>query len=113
MAVHINMQRRVLMSNVRRVYVEKKAEFGVDAKELRHEVRHYLGISGVTGIRVLIRYDAENISDNTFEQACKGVFAEPPVDLLYKEEFPVNPGDRIFSVEYLPGQFDQRADPAE
>ena len=54
------------MSNVRRVYVEKKAEFGVDAKELRHEVRHYLGISGVTGIRVLIRYDAENISDNTF-----------------------------------------------
>lgn len=113
MAVHINMQRRVLMSNVRRVYVEKKAEFGVDAKELRHEVRHYLGISGVTGIRVLIRYDAENISDNTFEQACKGVFAEPPVDLLYKEEFPVNPGDRIFSVEYLPGQFDQRADSAE
>ena len=101
------------MSNVRRVYVEKKAEFGVDAKELRHEVRHYLGISGVTGIRVLIRYDAENISDNTFEQACKGVFAEPPVDLLYKEEFPVNPGDRIFSVEYLPGQFDQRADSAE
>ena len=113
MAVHINMQRRVLMSNVRRVYVEKKAEFGVDAKELRHEVPHYLGISGVTGIRVLIRYDAENISDNTFEQACKGVFAEPPVDLLYKEEFPVNPGDRIFSVEYLPGQFDQRADSAE
>lgn len=113
MAVHINMQRRVLMSNVRRVYVEKKAEFGVDAKELRHEVRHYLGISGVTGIRVLIRYDAENISDNTFEQACKGVFAEPPVDLLYKEEFPVNPEDRIFSVEYLPGQFDQRADSAE
>ena len=101
------------MSNVKRVYVEKKAEFGVTAKELRHEVRHYLGISGVTGIRVLIRYDAENISDETFEQACRGVFAEPPVDILYKEEFPMDPGNRAFSVEFLPGQFDQRADSAE
>ena len=101
------------MSNVKRVYVEKKAEFGVTAKELRHEVRHYLGISGVTGIRVLIRYDAENISEDTFEQACRGVFAEPPVDILYKEEFPMREGDRAFSVEFLPGQFDQRADSAE
>lgn len=101
------------MSNVKRVYVEKKAEFGVTAKELRHEVRHYLGISGVTGIRVLIRYDAENISDETFEQACRGVFAEPPVDVLYKEKFPMDPGNRAFSVEFLPGQFDQRADSAE
>ncbi len=101
------------MSNVKRVYVEKKAEFGVTAKELRHEVRHYLGISGVTGIRVLIRYDAENISDETFEQACRGVFAEPPVDILYKEEFSMDPGNRAFSVEFLPGQFDQRADSAE
>lgn len=101
------------MSNVERVYVEKKAEFGVTAKELRHEVRHYLGISGVTGIRVLIRYDAENISEETFERACKGVFAEPPVDILYKEKFPMDPGNRAFSVEFLPGQFDQRADSAE
>ena len=101
------------MSNVKRVYVEKKAEFGVTAKELRHEVRHYLGISGVTGIRVLIRYDAENISEETFERACKGVFAEPPVDILYKEKFPMDPGNRAFSVEFLPGQFDQRADSAE
>lgn len=101
------------MSNVKRVYVEKKAEFGVTAKELRHEVRHYLGISGVTGIRVLIRYDAENISEETFERACKGVFAEPPVDILYKEKFPMDSGNRAFSVEFLPGQFDQRADSAE
>ncbi len=101
------------MSNVKRVYVEKKAEFGVAAKELRHEVRHYLGIGGVTGIRVLIRYDAENISEETFERACKGVFAEPPVDILYKEKFPMDPGNRAFSVEFLPGQFDQRADSAE
>ena len=101
------------MSNVKRVYVEKKPEFGVTAKELRHELRHYLGITGVSGVRVLIRYDVENITDETFEQACRGVFAEPPVDILYREEFPVNSGDRTFSVEFLPGQFDQRADSAE
>ena len=101
------------MSNVKRVYVEKKPEFGVTAKELRHELRHYLGITGVSGVRVLIRYDVENITDETFEQACRGVFAEPPVDILYREKFPVNSGDRTFSVEFLPGQFDQRADSAE
>ncbi len=101
------------MSSVRRVFVEKKPAFAVAAKELRHEIRHYLGIQDVTGVRVLIRYDVENISDETFEKACSGVFAEPPVDILYKEEFAVNEGDRSFSVEYLPGQFDQRADSAE
>ena len=101
------------MSNVKRVYVEKKPEFGVTGKELRHELRHYLGITGVSGVRVLIRYDVENITDETFEQACRGVFAEPPVDILYREEFPANSGDRTFSVEFLPGQFDQRADSAE
>lgn len=84
------------MSNVKRVYVEKKADFAVQAKELRHEIRHYLGIQTVTGVRVLIRYDVENVSDETFERACEGVFAEPPVDLLYKEEFPAGEGDRIF-----------------
>lgn len=106
-------QRREPMSNVKRVYVEKKPEFAVAAKELRHEIRHYLGITDVTGVRVLIRYDAENISEETFKKACRGVFAEPPVDILYEETFPVNEGDRAFSVEFLPGQFDQRADSAE
>ena len=101
------------MSNVRRVYVEKKADFAVQAKELRHEIRHYLGIMAVSGVRVLIRYDVENVSDETFKKACNGVFAEPPVDLLYLESFPKNESDRVFSVEFLPGQFDQRADSAE
>ena len=112
--LHANfIQRREPMSNVKRVYVEKKPEFAVAAKELRHEIRHYLGITDVTGVRVLIRYDAENISEETFRKACRGVFAEPPVDILYEETFPVNEGDRAFSVEFLPGQFDQRADSAE
>ncbi len=100
------------MSRVRRVYVEKKSEFAGAAKDLRHEIRHYMGISKVTGVRVLIRYDVENISDEVFQKACRVVFAEPPVDTLYEEEFPVAENARVFSVEYLPGQFDQRADSA-
>ncbi len=101
------------MSNVKRVYVEKKSEFAVQAKELKHEIRSYLGIQTVTGVRVLIRYDVENLSDDTFEKACGGIFAEPPVDVLYRECFPFSENDHIFSVEYLPGQFDQSADSAE
>ena len=100
------------MSNVRRVYVEKKSAFAVKAKELKHEIKHYLGISTVTAVRELIRYDVENISDEVFEKACKTVFAEPPVDDLYLEKFDVAEGARVFSVEFLPGQFDQRADSA-
>ena len=101
------------MSNVKRVYVEKKADFAVQAKELRHEIKHYLGVPDVTGVRVLIRYDIENVSDETFEKACHGVFAEAPVDILYNETFPMKENETAFSVESLPGQFDQRADSAE
>mgnify|MGYP004455469601 FL=1 len=100
------------MSNVRRVYVEKKPAYAVQAKELKHEISSYLGIKSATNVRVLIRYDVENISDEVFEKACRAVFAEPPVDDLYLEKFEAAEGARIFSVEYLPGQFDQRADSA-
>ena len=98
---------------VRRVYVEKKQEFAVRAKELRHEIRHYLHIEGVTGVRVFNRYDVENISDEVYEAALKTVFAEPPVDDIYPEKLPEAADAHIFSVEYLPGQYDQRADSAE
>lgn len=100
------------MSGVKRVYAEKKQAFAVQAKALQHEIKSYLGIRGVTNVRVLIRYDIENLSDETFERACNGVFAEPPVDTLYKEMFPMKENEQVFSVEYLPGQFDQRADSA-
>lgn len=92
------------MSNVKRVYVEKKADFAIQAKELRHEIKHYLGVPDVTGVRVLIRYDIENVSDETFEKACHGVFAEAPVDILYNETFPMKENETAFSVESLPGQ---------
>ena len=100
------------MSNVRRVYVEKKPSFAVKAKELKHEISSYLGIKTVTNVRELIRYDVENISDDVFEKPCHTVFAEPPVDDLYLEKFEAADGAHVFSVEFLPGQFDQRADSA-
>ena len=100
------------MSNVRRVYVEKKGSYDVQQKALAHEIRNYLGIKDVEYVHILNRYDVENVSDETFERACNGIFAEPPVDVLWKEEAPVGSGDSLFSVEFLPGQFDQRADSA-
>ncbi len=100
------------MGNVKRIYVEKKKDFAVKATELKEELKNYLGMQGIDEVRVLIRYDVENISEEIFEAACRSVFSEPPVDMLYLEEFPKNDSDRVFGVEYLPGQFDQRADSA-
>lgn len=99
------------MGNVRRIYVEKKKPYAVKAGELYEEIGSFLGI-GIEGVRVFIRYDVENISDEVFEKACKTVFSEPPVDDLYYESIASCGKGRVFSVEFLPGQFDQRADSA-
>ena len=99
------------MGNVRRIYVEKKEPFAVKAKELNEELKNYLGVRS-EGVRMFIRYDVENISEEIFEKACRTVFSEPPVDNLYHETIEVPAGARVFSVEFLPGQFDQRADSA-
>lgn len=100
------------MSKVRRVYVEKKPDYAVKAKELYNELTDYLDLK-IESVRVLVRYDAENVSDATYDKALKTVFSEPPVDYVYENTFPYDKGDRVFSVEALPGQFDQRADSAE
>ncbi len=99
------------MGTVRRVYVEKKEPFAVKAKELYEEIGSFLGIRA-EGVRIFIRYDVENVSGDVFEKACGTVFSEPPVDMLYQEEIEIPGNARVFSVEYLPGQFDQRADSA-
>ncbi|MBP5264092.1 MAG: phosphoribosylformylglycinamidine synthase, partial [Lachnospiraceae bacterium] len=99
------------MGNVRRIYVEKKAPYAVKAKELHDELKNYLGIDA-KAVREFIRYDVENISDEVFDKACKTVFSEPPVDDLYLETIEVPSDAKVFSVEFLPGQFDQRADSA-
>ena len=101
------------MSGVKRVFVEKKKPFAVNAKELLEEIGGYLGIKTITDVRVLIRYDIENLSEETYKKALTTVFSEPPVDDVYEGTFPTGKDDFVFSVEYLPGQFDQRADSAE
>ncbi|MDO4168423.1 MAG: phosphoribosylformylglycinamidine synthase [Lachnospiraceae bacterium] len=100
------------MSNVKRIYVEKKPAYAVKAKELLEEVKSYLQFD-ITGVRVLIRYDIENISEETYQKSLRTIFSEAPVDVLYEEKFPVSENEQVFSVEFLPGQFDQRADSAE
>ena len=100
------------MSKVRRIYVEKKEPYAVAARQLKDDIIGFLAVKGLTGVRKLIRYDVENISDEVFETACRTVFSEPPVDILYHETIEIPENGRVFSVEALPGQFDQRADSA-
>ena len=100
------------MGNVRRIYVEKKAPYAVKARELKGDLKNYLGLNNVEEVREFIRYDVENISDETFATACRTVFSEPPVDNLYEENIEIPAKGHVFSVEFLPGQFDQRADSA-
>ncbi|MCR4740681.1 MAG: phosphoribosylformylglycinamidine synthase [Lachnospiraceae bacterium] len=98
---------------VRRIYVEKKEPYAVKAAELSSDITNYLSVSGLEKVRMLIRYDIEGLSDPVYEKAKVTVFSEPPVDILYEEDFARDENDRVFSIEYLPGQFDQRADSAE
>lgn len=100
------------MGNVRRVYVEKKEPFNTGAKEITAELTGFLGVKGVKNVRLLVRYDIENISDDVFEKALGTVFSEAPVDEVHVESFKIGRDDTVVSVEYLPGQFDQRADSA-
>lgn len=104
---------RISMADVKRIYVEKKPPYAVRAKELKEELKNYLGLKNLSNVRVLIRYDVENISEETYQKALGTIFSEPPVDFLYEENFPISEKEHVFSVEYLPGQFDQRADSAE
>ena len=100
------------MSNIRRVIVEKKPEYAVEAQGLCNDIRYNLKINALTSVRILNCYDIENISENGYQQALNTVFGEPPIDTIYEENFPDAQNAYIFATEYLPGQFDQRADSA-
>ena len=95
---------------VYRIYVEKKPGFDVEANGLKNELISLLGIKDLTGLRLLNRYDVEGIDEALFNQCVSTVFSEPPVDNTYAQ-LPEHEG-AAFAVEYLPGQFDQRADSA-
>ncbi|MDO4182694.1 MAG: phosphoribosylformylglycinamidine synthase [Coriobacteriia bacterium] len=97
---------------VSRVYVEKKPGFNVEAQQLLHELKSILGVDGLTDLRLINRYDVEGISEELFAQCIPTVFSEPQSDTASLEMPACAPEDAVFAVEYLPGQFDQRADSA-
>ncbi len=97
--------------NIKRLYVEKKEGCDIEAVSLLNDIRVNLGICGLSKLKVLNRYDVEGISDNDFEAAKNTIFSEPPVDMVYEENYDFG-ADRVFAVEFLPGQYDQRADSA-
>ena len=100
------------MESVKRIFVEKKKPYAVSAAKLKNDIESYLGISGIRDVREFITYDVENISNDIFDKALTRVFCEPPVDDYYLDDLPAGTGSRVFAVQYLPGQFDQRADSA-
>ena len=97
---------------VRRIYVEKKKGFDVEAAGMLADLQQNLHVAGLTGVRVLNRYDVDGIDDETYQRARYTVFAEPAIDTAYDEEMPELNGAAFFATEYLPGQYDQRADSA-
>lgn len=97
---------------VRRIYVEKQKGFDIEAQGLYQDLKENLHLNGLSNLRLINRYDIEGIGDETYEAAKYTVFAEPAIDRAYDEKVPVDAGSQFFTVEYLPGQYDQRADSA-
>jgi len=98
---------------VKRIFVEKKSGFDVATQHLYHDIKGYLGIEGVKKVRLLVRYDIEGISETDFQKALHTIFSEPPVDTVYESALTIGDEDTLFAFEYLPGQYDQRADSAQ
>ncbi len=99
--------------SVFRIYVEKKQQFAVEAKSVFNDIKTALKLDGLNGIRIINRYDAEKITEQDFNLAIPTVFSEPSVDNIYYSIPKLKSDERVFAVEYLPGQFDQRADSCE
>ncbi|MBN2559141.1 MAG: phosphoribosylformylglycinamidine synthase [Clostridia bacterium] len=98
------------MVGVKRIYVEKKPGFDIEAAGLLHDLMHLLGIKGLERLRIVNRYDIEGITESEYSKARETVFSEPPVDYVCDEILPIGKGEVAFAYEYLPGQYDQRAD---
>ena len=101
------------MSDVIRLFVEKKDGFNVLAKQTLWDIRHNLGMKSVTDLRYIVRYDIEGLTRDEYDKAKGIVLSEPNADVIYEETLPVESGWKVFAMEYLPGQYDQRGDSAE
>ena len=95
-----------------RLFTEKKPGYDLEAQKLTEEIRDYLRIPGVERVRLVNRYDIEGITPEVYEQARSLIFSDLAVDLVYEENLPVKEDCRVLAMEYLPGQYDQRADSA-
>ena len=102
-----------MSTDIKRLYVEKKKPYAVEAKGLLQDLKLSLGITGLTGVRIINRYDVMGLEEDEFALAKQLVLSEPPVDTVYEEVLPLKKNARVFSVELLPGQYDQREDFAE
>ena len=96
-----------------RIFVEKKSAYAVEAQSVLSDLRTALRLENVENVRILNRYDAEGLTEEDFKLAVPTVFSEPPVDIVYRSYPVLSENERMFAVEYLPGQFDQRADSCE
>ena len=101
------------MSGVIRIFVEKRDGFNVLAKQTLWDIRHNLGMKNVTDLRYIMRYDIEGLSLDEYNAAKGTILSEPNADVIYEETLPVEDGWKVFAMEYLPGQYDQRGDSAE
>ncbi len=100
------------IEQIKRIYVEKKKPFDIEAEHLFYDLKENLGIKHLTGLRIVNRFDISGITDDEYTIARTTVFSEPPVDMVYDEEIPVGEDETVIAVEYLPGQYNQRADSA-
>ena len=101
------------MSLVYRVYVEKKKDYAVEAHELLENIKVQLKLDHLEDLRVVNRYDIQGISEDVLKQGIPTILSEPMVDYVYSEDYPINLRSQCFAIEYLPGQYDQRADACE
>ena len=101
------------MSEVIRIFVEKKDGFNVLAKQTLWDIRHNLGMKSVEDLRYIVRYDLEGLTKEEYDKAKTIVLSEPNADVIYEETLPIEDGWKVFAMEYLPGQYDQRGDSAE
>ncbi|MBU5292933.1 phosphoribosylformylglycinamidine synthase [Anaerosalibacter bizertensis] len=100
------------MENIKKLFVEKKSGFDIEAKKLYRDLKENLNIEGLENVRILNYYQIGNISEEEYKEAVNTIFSEPNVDLVYEKSFPLAEDESYFRVEYLPGQYDQRADSA-
>lgn len=101
------------MSRVYRVYVEKRKDYAVEADEILNNLRTQLKLDTLTSLSVVNRYDVQGVSCDVLDEGIPTILSEPMVDDVYKEEYPISVGAKVFAIEYLPGQYDQRADACE